>query len=199
VGKLLDDSELELFDSFTQEYTELTGTPIKLYSARRGGSVDPVWDEQSSKYGYDPLWGEGGQPVPPSQRTSPEKVDWAFGGPWEFLAFVEFEESDNLSVSIDESMVRDWDAVCWVPRKTLDDMESPYPKAGDVIEVSRWLDASEKQIWFDVIRSKRSGALADSQTYVQFRLELKKRSSFDPARKVDGAGSYDEGTGDCSL
>ena len=42
-------------------------------------------------------------------------------------------------------------------------------------------------------------SLNDSQTYVQFRLELKRRSLFDPSRRVDGAGTLDEETGQCST
>lgn len=199
MGTLLDDSEIDLHDSFTKEYAELTGTPVKMFSVRRGGSVDPVWDEQSSQYGYDPLWGEDNQPVPPAEGNEPDLADWAYNGPWEFYAFVEFEEAEGQTTTIEESMVRDWDAICWIPRKTLDDVEAPYPKAGDVLEMSEWKDATEKQVWFDIIRSKRSGALNDSQTYVQFRLELKRRSLFDPSRRVDEGGTYNEETGECST
>jgi hypothetical protein len=112
---------------------------------------------------------------------------------------VEFEEAEGQNTVIEESAVKDWDAICWIPRKTLDDVEAPYPKGGDVLEMSNWKDSTEKQIWFDIISSKRSGALGDSQTYVQFRLTLKRRSLFEPSRRVDGGGTYDEETGQCSA
>lgn len=186
MGELLDDSELRLFDSISEEYNRLGGTKVRLWSLRRGYAVDPVFDEPSRNHGYDPMYGEA---VAPSHQpeVEPEKRDeWAFVGPWEFWAVVFFEEEADKDTSIDESVQSEWDATGWVSRQAFEEIDCPYPKKGDVIEMSeeKWRDSSDKQIYFDVISSARAGPLNDTQTYVNQRLRLKKRTKFDPERRI---------------
>lgn len=185
MGTLTDDSELALHESITEEYTQLTGTRIKLYSVRLGGSLDPVWDEPSKLYGHDPLWGEDNQPIAPSTANAPEKKEWAFNGPWEFYGFIEFEEAERLATTIVDSIRDEWEAACWIPRKSLDDIQAPYPKKGDVLHAVEWKSKTGDAVYFDVVSAKLEGALADTQSYVQFILELKRREVFDPKRRVD--------------
>jgi len=177
--------EQDLHDAFAEEYNRLGGTPIKLWSVRRAASFDPLWDEPSVQHGYDPLYGEhAGSPPPADRNEVPDRKEWGFQGPWEFWGVVEFEEIEGQATSIEDSITTEKDATAWIARLSLDDAGSPYPKKGDVFEL-RWKDASDKIMFFDVTGSKRGGALNDSQTYVQFAVALKKRSKFDPSRRVE--------------
>ncbi len=177
--------EQELHDEIAEEYNRLGGTPIKMWSVRRAASFDPLWDEPSSQFGYDPLYGErAGSPPPAERHEVPDRKEWGFQGPWEVWGVVEFEEIEGQATGIEDSITTEKEAVAWIARTALDKVGAPYPKKGDVFEV-RWTDAAGNIMFFDVTSAKRGGALNDSQTYIQFMVALKKRSKFDPSRRID--------------
>ena len=187
MGEFVDDSELELFDSFSEEYNRLTGTKVKLWSLRRGHAVDPVYDEPSKKYGYDVVYGESSAPSHDPMVEPADREEWAFNGPWEFWASVQFEEEQNSDTSIEESVVTEWEATAWIARVALEAARSPWVKKGDVIEMSKekWKDKAGNRIYFDVVSATRAGPANDTQNYVNQRLRMKRKTKFDPSRRVD--------------
>lgn len=187
MGELFDDSEVRVFDSVAEEYNRLGGTKVKLWSLRRGYGIDPVFDEPSKVHGYDPIYGEFSAPSHEPVVVPEEREEWAFNGPWELWMVVQFEEEQNSDTSIEESVQTDWDATAWVARMSLEEVDCPYPKKGDVIEMDaeKWKDKDDDQIFFDVVSADRAGPLNDTQTYVNQRLRLKRRTKFEPQRRVE--------------
>jgi len=186
MGELIDDSELSIFDSVSEEYNRLCGTKVKLWSVRRGYAVDPVYDEPSKNHGYDPIYGESAAPSHEPVVVPPDREEWAFNGPWELWMVVQFEEEQNSDSTIDESVSTEWEATAWVARLALEEIACPYPKKGDVIEMpgDKWTDKSGNRIYFDVVSANRAGPLNDTQTYVNQKMMLKRRTKFDPSRRV---------------
>lgn len=186
MGILLNDKELPLFDSIAAEVTRLSGVQVRLWVLNRGGSRDPLWDEPSKQYGYDPLYGERGE-----QGTHPAPVtdEWVFDGPFEFWAVVEYEETGGAGgkdTAIEESLSTTSEAAMHTPRVTFDDGKIPYPKIGDVLEIPSWKDKNGEIMYFDVTGADRAGALNDSQSYVQFVCTLTRRSKFEAERRIAG-------------
>lgn len=164
MGKVLDDSELGIFDCINQDLIELTGVEINYYA------YDATAVVNRSK--VDPLYGE------PTERN--------INGPIRIMALVKYPEYQPLTE--DSGFSREWDAEVIISRGSLDDKNAPYPSEADMIEMWRtpyhdtW--SMGKGMFFDVIRAKHDGHLNDSPTFTQFRLTLKRRSQFGAERRI---------------
>lgn len=164
MGKVLDDSERELFDCINQDMIELTGEEINYYPR----------DLQSPQVRakIDPLYGELTAAVP----TQANKI----------TALVKYPEYDPLSEETGFS--REWDARVILSRAMLDEKNLPYPSENDVIEMwrtpyhDRW--SMGKGMFFDVLKAKHDGHINDSPTFTQFELTLKRRSQFGAERRI---------------
>jgi hypothetical protein len=160
MGKLLDDSELEYFDSIASELNALAGDDINYYAMNR------------AKYKIDPLYGE------PIQRQTL--------GPFRVSAWFQWP---NLEPEAGEQgFGYNFDCLCVISRIDLDEQEAPYPSEADVIEAWRtpYHDAKSlgKGMFFDVIKVNNDGHVNDTASFVQFKLYLKRRTEFGAERRI---------------
>jgi hypothetical protein len=164
MGKVLDDSELELFDCINQDMIDLVGVEINYY----GYDVNAVQNRQK----VDPLYGE------PTERN--------FAGPFRVMAYIQYPEYEPLAEEV--GFGREWDAQVVLSRSHLDQINAPYPSEADIIEMWRtpyhdqW--SLGKGMFFDVTKAKHDGHINDSPTFTQFRLFLKRRSQFGAERRI---------------
>lgn len=107
-----------------------------------------------------------------------EPIGWEFD---EFLlqVTIEYEEKDNLVQSVrEEGEEVEYDAFVNIAKLEWDE-HAPIgkrPKVGDVIFVQKE--------YFDVVKDGSAGMVVNRETFVGYRLELKKRIKFDAKRKV---------------
>lgn len=164
MGKILDDSEVGVFDCINQDLIELTGVEINYYA------YDVTAAQNRTK--IDPLYGE------PRERV--------MQGPLRIMAMVKYPEYNPLAE--ESGFGREWDAEVIISRAALDQKGLPYPSESDIIEMWRtpyhdmW--SMGKGMFFDVVKSKHDGHINDSPTFTQFRLTLKRRSQFGAERRV---------------
>ncbi len=156
--------ERPLWDSIAQEPARLSGTQVKLYSVRRAKNHHPLYREP----------GAGSK-------------DWEFQGPWEVWGTVEFDQAQDIDADAgSEGLKKTANVILWVARKEFEDVSSPDPKIDDVIEF--WGSKSFKRAggfqFFDVVLATPAGNIMTSETFVQWKITLKARSSFDAERKV---------------
>jgi hypothetical protein len=169
MGKVLDGSELAVFDCINQDMIELTGEEINYYS------YDPSSIQNRQK--IDPLYGE---------TTSRVFGNGAGTGAARIMALVKYPEYDPMSE--ESGFSREWDAMVTISRSILDEKHLPYPSEADIIEMWRtpYHDAWSmgKGMFFDVLKSKPDGYLNDSPSFTQFIVTLKRRSQFGAERRI---------------
>ena len=168
MGKVLDDSELEVFDCINQDLIELTGVEINYYaynvqSAQNRTKVDPLYGEPTERH-----FGTTGT------------------GAARIMALVKYPE--YVPLSEESGFSREWDAIVTLSRSMLDEKHLPYPSEADVIEMWRtpyhdmW--SMGKGLFFDVLKAKPDGYLNDTPTFTQFILTIKRRSQFGAERRI---------------
>lgn len=167
VGRVFPDdagSELPLWDSIAQEASRLSGVNFRIYSVRRARHLHPLYRE-------------------PSQNGN----EWSFHGPWELFGGFEFDQGTETDPEASaEGLQKTSTAVLWIARKALEDINAPEPKIGDVIDLwERKPFGSEFQYW-DVTKANPDGNIWTSEAFVQYRVELRRRSRFEPGRKTEG-------------
>lgn len=166
MGKILDDSEVDLFDCINQDLIESAGTEVNYYaldasSTRNRATVDPLYGEP---------------------------VERAFDGPHRVYAVVKYPQYEPLAEEV--GFGREWDAQAIISRISLDEKNLPYPSETDIIELwrtpyhDRW--SMGKGMFFDVVKSEHDGHINDSPTFTQFKLTLKRRSQFGAERRIEG-------------
>lgn len=157
--------ERPLFDSIAQEPARLSGTKARFYSLRRAKNHHPLYREP----------GAGSR-------------DWEFQGPWEVWTSVEFDQSNDIDAEVgSEGLKRNAQATLWVARKELEDAGCPEPKIGDVVEfwdLKPFAGIVNFQYW-DVVLANPDGNIMSTEIFVQWKITLKVRGQFDPARKVE--------------
>ena len=160
--------ELPFWDSIAQESTRLSGTKVRLYQLRRAKNRHPLYQEPS----------EGG--------------DFDYAGPWEVWAGLEWnQETDINADGAIEGQQQESEAILWIARKDLEEVDAPDPKIGDVFEL--WdVEAFDykpfgrrKFRYWDVKKSTQSGNVFTSEVFVMWRLELVSKTRFDAARRVE--------------
>jgi hypothetical protein len=170
MGKILDGSELALFDCINQDMIELTGEEINYYS------YDPTSIE--NRRNIDPLYGE------PRKRIF---GDGTGSGAARIIALIKYPEYNPLSE--ESGFSREWDAQLTLSRSMLDEKKLPYPSESDVVEMWRtpYHDAWSmgQGMFFDVTRSRPDGYLNDSAAFTQFIVTIKRRSQFGAERRVN--------------
>lgn len=157
--------ERKLWDSIAAEPARLAGDKIRYYSLRRAKNRDPLYKEPSA----------GGE-------------EWAFEGPFEMMAAIDFPQSDNITPEATESGIRTQaEAIAWVARKEFEDRESPYPKKGDVVEF--WSEPpfgyDQEATQWDVVKATRDGNVFTTSTFTMYKIELRLRSKFVAFRKTE--------------
>ncbi len=156
--------ERPLWDSIAQEPARLSGTKVRLYSVRRAKNHHPLYREP----------GAGSK-------------DWEFHGPWEVWGTVEFDQATDIDADAGSEGKKSMaTGILWVARKEFEDVQAPDPKIDDVIEFwdkKEWARAGGFQ-FFDVNLATPAGNIMTSETFVQWKITLKARSSFDPERRV---------------
>jgi hypothetical protein len=164
MGKVLDDSEVDLFDCINSDMIELTGVEINYYPHNAQSPVN--------RRKIDPLYGE---------RTEPIAAE-----PQRNKAIVKYPEYEPMAE--ESGFAREWDAKVILSRAMLDEKNLPYPSEADVIEMWRtpyhdmW--SMGKGLFFDVIKAKHDGHINDTPTFTQFELTLKRRSQFGAERRI---------------
>lgn len=157
------DDERMLWDSIATEPARLSGTAITYYRLRRARNRHPLYKEPTGN------------------------EEWSHDGPWEMMASLEFSQSDNISPEATETGIRFVsDAIAYVSRKEFEDVRCPYPKTGDIVEF--WSeppfgDEKRKSQW-DVVKATRDGNVWSTPEFVQYKLELKRRSEYYAFRKT---------------
>lgn len=160
MGKILDDSELSLFDSIASDLNTAAGTAVNYYSVNR------------KKSKIDPLFGEYENRV----------IDGPFGlDAW-------FQWPNQAPVVGEAGFTVEFDCTCVISRIHLDNISAPYPTEGDVIETWRTpyhdIQSLGKGMFFDIIKVNYDGHINDSPTFVQFKLWLKRRPQFAAERRI---------------
>jgi hypothetical protein len=161
-----DVSERPLWDSIASEPARLSGARIKLWSLRRAMNRDPLYGEPS----------RGG-------------AEWEFHGPWEMAGGLEFDEAQEIEPeATTEGLTETATATLHLARKELEDVGSPIPKIGDVIEFwgNENSDFARHYRYWEVTKSNADGHIISVADFVQYRVELKQRTKFEPGRKVEG-------------
>lgn len=153
--------EQPLWDSIAAEPARLSGVSVRIYSVRRAKNRHPLYAEPSV----------GG--------------DWEFHGPWELMGSFEFDQSRDLSDEVSqEGLQKTTTAQLTLARRDMETIEAPDPKIGDVIWLwDRAPFSSEFQYW-DVTLAAPDGNIFTNESFVQWRLELRRRSRFEPGRKL---------------
>jgi len=164
--------ERPLWDSIAQEPARLSGVDVEMYSLRRGMNGHPLYGE-----------------------ASVDGKDESFNGQWQFKAAIEFDQGDEIQENAaTEGRKQEGQAVMWISRKELEDIDAPDPKVGDVMAV--WnegaFDGTNSQgnerarfRYFRVLRANPHGNVMSVNTFVQWRVELKFASDFNPDRFVN--------------
>ena len=163
---ILSDREQKLFDSYAQETTKISGTDCEYYSLDIACStVDPLYDEA---------------------------VKRVFKGPYLVKGFLRFPKQ-RVMVAPDGATVL-WDSELWLARLDMEKVLSPPPQPGDVVRFwnTRFFNfdaAFEEKVpksgmYFNVINVNTDGHLFDNPTFVGFKLDLKRNTSFTPERRV---------------
>jgi hypothetical protein len=160
----MDDSELAMFDHYTKESIDAAGTDCELFTL------------SLTKSKIDPLYSE------PSKRV--------FDGPFLMTVFVEWPE--GTPEAGEEGMSEVWPSGCWIPRKTLEEVACRSPREGDVIrfwkipyfdkDSVRAIEVPVSGYFFDVIQVNDDGHLFDQKSFVAFRCNLKRRTTFTSER-----------------
>lgn len=158
----LDATELQMWDLFAQEPIRAAGADCELFTRNL----------QQSK--IDPLYSE------------PEETH--FDGP--YLLRVNVEWPEFTPEPGEEGMRAVWPSGCWIPRKTIEEVNARPPREGDILRFWKlpYFDerASNDQhltyagYYFDVIKVNDDGHLHDQAAFVAFRCDLKRKSSFGP-------------------
>ena len=158
----LDASELQMHDHIAQEPVNAEGTDCELFCRNL----------QKSK--IDPLYSEPAETV--------------FDGPYLLIAQVEWPE---FTPEVGEEGFRGvWPSGCWIPRKTVEEVNARPPREGDILRFWKlpYFDerASNNQhltfagYFFDIIKVNDDGHIHDTAAFVGFRCDLKRKSSFGP-------------------
>jgi hypothetical protein len=161
-----DVSERPLWDSIAAEPARLSGIALKLWSLRRAANRHPLYGEPSA----------GGK-------------EWSFNGPYEMAGALEFDEAQEIeSEATTEGLAKTANAVLHIARKEFEDVGAPDPKIGDVIEF--WGDERSSFVrhykYWEVTRANADGHIMSTPDFVQYRIELRLRTKFEPGRKVEG-------------
>jgi hypothetical protein len=151
------------------ELTQLAGVPLS-----------EVQYYQLHQYvNYDPLY----------QEASPGEQ---FRGPYQLAVTITFDESEgNYDQDVnDEGVERSFDAKLGIAKLEWDSKVVGFlppgtpgfvePREGDVIGVFE----SPNTRWFDIKKVDRSGYVQMTSTFVAWKIELKKRNSFTPDRRL---------------
>ena len=157
--------EREIWDSIAQEPAKLSGTKVRLFSLRRAANRHPLYKEPSE-----------------------EGKEWEFQGPWEVYAALEFMLADSITPEATDAGVRRVsEAIAWISRKELEDHGAPHPKMGDVLEF--WWEGAfgepKSQAQWNIIKAEPDGSVWTSATFVQWKLELRRRDRFVAARETE--------------
>lgn len=175
MGKVLDGSEVELFDCINQDLIELAGEEINYYAQGDPRSKKTRGKRRDGQGRIDPLYGEYTDASEP--RFQAHRV----------MALIKYPEYTVLAE--ETGFGREWDAMVYISRAALDEKNLPYPSEADVVELwrtpyhDRW--SMGKGMFFDVLKAKHDGHINDSPTFTQFELTLKRRSQFGAERRID--------------
>jgi len=161
------DTERLLFDGYAVEQARISGAPVD------------YWSINATDTKKDPLYAE------PIERV--------FDGP--FRVFGIFLSADQTPVFTEEGLAATFDTSVMLPRKALEDAGVPSPSHGDVVHV--WdlplyiaLSTPEAKplpgagYYFDVLNANPDGYIIDSPTFVRWNLQLKRRTTFTPERRL---------------
>ena len=157
-------TEQPLWDSIASEPARLSGTAVRLYSVRRAKNRHPLYAEPSR-----------------------DNHEWEFHGPWELMGAFTFDQGQEIEDEVSsQGLQKTANAVLHLARKELERIDAPDPKVGDVIHLwDQQPFGSEFQFW-DISRANPDGNIFTNESFVQFRIELRRRSRFEPGRKVLG-------------
>lgn len=161
-------SERPLWDSIAQEPAKLSGVTAQLWSLRRAKNRHPLY----------------GEPANPESNG-----EWSFNGPWEMSVAIEFDEAQEVENEVSaEGLHSTGNATAHIARKELEDVGAPAPKIGDVLEFWGEEESPFKRHYkyWEVTRANADGHIVSQADFVQYRLELKLRTKFEPGRKIEG-------------
>jgi hypothetical protein len=168
-GMVLDSKELCVFDSIAQEHVDAHGTDVKFYHQDiPGSSRDPLYDEP---------------------------VDREFRGPYKLKAFVEYPPATPEMT--ENGMRVTWTGSVWVARAALEVHGIPAPLEGDIfqfwdtVEFYKEHSVGHEHVpgagyYFDVVTVDEDGHVFDSEAFVGFKCEIRRRSEFTPERRLAG-------------
>jgi len=159
--------ERKVWDSIAREPARVSGTKVAFFSLRRAKNRHPLYKEPSV-----------------------DDQEWSFHGPYEMYGALEFQQSDEIVPEATETgQHTQADAILWVARAEFEARDAPVPKLGDVFEF--WsLDQSafsedKRHSQWDVTKANPDGNIFTSETFVQWKIELKQRKKFLAIRKTE--------------
>jgi hypothetical protein len=157
--------ERAIHDILAAEPAILAGVNIRLYSLRRAKNRHPLYKEPSH-----------------------DGKDWAFQGPFEMFAELEFPQSSNTTPEVTEvgrQVISD--AILKIPRTEIERAEAPFPKEGDVVEFwweGQFATSVGYRQW-DVTKASSDGNIWSTAQFVGYYIELKSRTKFLAFRKTE--------------
>lgn len=164
----LDASERHLFDHYAQEHVQIHGTDVEFYSQEEENALrDPLYDE----------------------LVTPK-----FRGPFKLRVYVEWASSDPSTQ--DRGYESQFNSTCWIPRKSLEDVNSPIPSEGDIIRFWKipFFDATGVDnivapgsgYYFNLTDVDDDGHVFDNPDFVGLKATLSRNTSFTPERRLGG-------------
>ena len=154
-----------IHDTIAAEPAIVAGTAIRLYVLRRAKNRHPLYKE-------------------PSHNGK----EWAFQGPFEMYAELDFPQAANSQSEVTEVGARKTaEAILKLPRAEVERAEAPPPKKGDVIEFwfeGPFADMNGYSQW-DVTGADRDGNINSTPVFTGYEIQVKRRGKFLAFRKTE--------------
>lgn len=161
----LDGSERALFDSIATDLNRHAGTPIE-YFKQVIKSRDPVTSE-------------------------PLERGWR-----KFDMYANFERPTGSPEMREEGFRITWSGTVWITRLEFERAGCPPPEEADVIRAwdvpffasfgTAYEDVPKAGYYFDIVDVEDDGHINDSAAFVQFQMEIRRRTELTPERRLFG-------------
>ncbi len=155
------DQQSGFLDEMNREIGSAGGTAVSYWQLRQDQNYDPVYGEADTRSG--------------------------FLGPFTFSATLEYDEEGNYTQDASEEYVeREYDGVMTVARVEWDlKVHGGVPQSGFVApregDIVSFFDGF---LFFEVLKVSRTGFFNTTATFSGYKIELKKRASFEPERRL---------------
>jgi hypothetical protein len=100
---------------------------------------------------------------------------------------LDYDRAEEIQPTVRaEGIQTESDSIMWIARREFEDVGAPVPKVGDVIDFWDERPWGMDLRYWDVIKANPAGNIFNSEVFVQYKITLKRRTSFEAGRKVEG-------------